>query len=46
MDVELSEQDIRARLARWKPPEPRYATGVMAKYAKLVSSAARGAVCA
>jgi len=46
IDVELSEQDIRARLARWKPPEPRYATGVMAKYARLVSSAARGAVCA
>ena len=46
VDVELSEQDIRARLARWKPPEPRYATGVMAKYARIVSSAARGAVCA
>jgi len=46
VDVELSEQDIRARLARWRPPEPRYATGVMAKYAKLVSSASRGAVCA
>jgi dihydroxy-acid dehydratase len=46
IDVELSEQDIRGRLARWKPPEPAYATGVMAKYAKLVSSAARGAVCA
>jgi len=46
IDVELSEQDIRARLARWKPPEPRYTTGVMAKYARLVSSAARGAVCA
>jgi len=33
-----------ARLRRWSPPPPRYKTGVMAKYAKLVSSAAEGAV--
>jgi dihydroxy-acid dehydratase len=46
IDVELSEQELQARLARWKPPKPRYATGVMAKYAKLVSSAAQGAICA
>ena len=46
IDVELTEQELQARLARWEPPKPRYATGVMAKYAKLVSSAAQGAVCA
>lgn len=46
IDVELSQMDIQARLAGWEPPEPRYKSGVMAKYAKLVSSAARGAVCA
>src|SRR3990172_9172828 len=46
IDVDLSEQELEARLARWQPPKPRYATGVMAKYAKLVSSAAQGAVCA
>jgi dihydroxy-acid dehydratase len=46
LDVELSEQELRARLARWEPPAPRYTSGVMAKYAKLVSSAALGAVCA
>jgi len=46
IDVELSQVDIQARLAGWEPPEPRYKSGVMAKYAKLVSSAARGAVCA
>lgn len=45
LDVELSEKDIEARLAQWRPPEPRYTRGVMAKYAKLVSSAAQGAVC-
>jgi dihydroxy-acid dehydratase len=44
LDVELSDQDIQARLAKWTPPAPRYTTGVMAKYAKLVSSASRGAV--
>ena len=46
IDVDLSGQELEARLARWQPPKPRYATGVMAKYAKLVSSAAQGAVCA
>ena len=44
LDVELSDNDIRERLASWRPPAPRYTTGVMAKYARLVSSAAAGAV--
>ncbi len=44
LDVELSEQEIRSRLDNWTPPAPRYSTGVMAKYAKLVSSASKGAV--
>lgn len=44
LDVELPDQDIQSRLATWTPPAPRYTTGVMAKYAKLVSSASRGAV--
>ncbi|MCA9475773.1 MAG: dihydroxy-acid dehydratase, partial [Nitrospira sp.] len=44
LDVELSDQDIQARLAVWKAPAPRYTTGVMAKYAKLVSSASKGAI--
>ena len=44
LDVELGELEIAARLASWVPPEPRYATGVMAKYARLVSTAAEGAV--
>jgi dihydroxy-acid dehydratase len=44
LDVELSDQDIQARLAKWTSPAPRYTTGVMAKYAKLVSSASLGAV--
>jgi dihydroxy-acid dehydratase len=44
LDVELSEDAIRGRLARWQPPEPNYKSGVFAKYASLVSSASEGAV--
>ena len=44
LDVELSEEEMDKRLREWKAPEPRYASGVMAKYAKLVSSASEGAV--
>jgi dihydroxy-acid dehydratase len=42
--VELSDGEIRKRLSSWQQPEPRYRTGVMAKYARQVSSAALGAV--
>lgn len=38
------QADITKRRAGWKPPAPRYSTGVMAKYAKLVSSASEGAI--
>ncbi len=44
LEVELSDAALKQRLAEWKPREPRYATGVFAKYAALVSSAAEGAV--
>ena len=44
LHVELSDEEIRKRLATWQPPEARYRTGVMAKYARQVSSAALGAV--
>jgi dihydroxy-acid dehydratase len=44
IDVELSDDEIRARLKAWTPPEPRYASGVMAKYARLVASASEGAI--
>jgi dihydroxy-acid dehydratase len=44
LDVDISEQELKARLSQWTPPAPRYKTGVMAKYAKLVSSASEGAV--
>jgi dihydroxy-acid dehydratase len=44
LDVELSQEELNARLRQWKAPKPRYESGVMAKYAKLVSSASEGAV--
>ena len=44
LSVELSEDELAARLARWSPPRPRYEDGVFAKYAALVSSASEGAV--
>jgi dihydroxy-acid dehydratase len=44
LDVELSAGEIQARLKGWTPPPPRYTSGVMAKYARLVSSASEGAV--
>jgi len=44
LDVELSDKEIKARLAEWTPPSPRYTSGVFHKYAALVSSASEGAV--
>jgi dihydroxy-acid dehydratase len=44
LSIELSDAEIKERLAKWKAPEPNYKTGVFAKYAKLVSSASLGAI--
>jgi dihydroxy-acid dehydratase len=44
LDLEIPEQELKARLREWIAPPPRYTAGVMAKYAKLVSSASEGAV--
>ena len=44
LDVDLSSEEIEGRLAEWTEPVPPYSTGVMAKYAALVSSASKGAV--
>jgi dihydroxy-acid dehydratase len=42
--IELSDEEIEARLSNWKPPKPRYTSGVFAKYAALVGSASEGAI--
>ncbi len=44
LDVELSDKEIKARLAEWRPPAPHYTSGVFHKYAALVSSASEGAI--
>jgi len=44
LDVELTEAELAARLVEWSPPQPRVTHGVLAKYARSVASASRGAV--
>ncbi|HEY8497419.1 MAG TPA: dihydroxy-acid dehydratase [Limnochordales bacterium] len=44
LSVALSDEELARRAAQWQAPPPRYTRGVLAKYAKLVSSAAQGAV--
>src|SRR5437763_1971866 len=44
LNVELAADVVTERLAEWRAPQPRYPTGVLAKYARLVSSASLGAV--
>ena len=45
LDILVEEAEFDARKAGFAPPPPRYTTGVLAKYRKLVGSAAGGAVC-
>jgi dihydroxy-acid dehydratase len=44
LDLEISEEEFAKRREGWTPRPPRYQTGALAKYARLVSSASRGAV--
>ena len=44
LNLDVAESAIKERLAVWHAPQPRYPTGVMAKYARMVSSASLGAV--
>jgi dihydroxy-acid dehydratase len=44
LDVDVPDGELKQRLEAWQAPTPRYASGVMAKYARMVSSAATGAV--
>jgi dihydroxy-acid dehydratase len=44
LDVDLSPEEIDRRLTEWEPPPPAYTKGVMAKYARSVSSASEGAI--
>lgn len=44
LDVDLPPEELAARRARWRAPLPKSRTGVLAKYARLVSSSSTGAV--
>jgi len=44
LDLDVAPHELAARRAQWKPPDPRYRSGVLAKYVKLVSSSSTGAV--
>jgi dihydroxy-acid dehydratase len=44
LQLDISDEELERRRAKWQPPSPRYTTGVLAKYAKLVSSSSVGAV--
>ena len=45
LELEVDPAELDRRRQAWKPPEPRYARGALAKYAALVGGADRGAVC-
>jgi dihydroxy-acid dehydratase len=42
--LDVPEEELAARRAKWQPPKPRYTRGVLAKYARTVGSASEGAV--
>ncbi|MEB3882452.1 dihydroxy-acid dehydratase [Lyngbya sp. CCY1209] len=44
LQINISDEELAARRQQWQPPQPRYTKGVLAKYAKLVSTSSRGAV--
>jgi dihydroxy-acid dehydratase len=44
LHLHVSDEELASRRANWQPLKPRYTTGVLAKYAKLVSSSSVGAV--
>jgi dihydroxy-acid dehydratase len=44
IQLNIADEEIAKRRAAWKPPAPKYTRGVLAKYAKLVSTASKGAV--
>ena len=44
MTLNISDQEMAKRKQQWQPPTPKYTRGLLAKYAKTVSSASTGAV--
>jgi dihydroxy-acid dehydratase len=44
LQINIADEELATRRANWQAPQPRYQTGILAKYAKLVSSSSLGAV--
>jgi dihydroxy-acid dehydratase len=44
LQLDVREAELAERRRKWAPPKPRYSSGVLAKYARLVSSSSLGAV--
>jgi dihydroxy-acid dehydratase len=44
IDLDVAPDELARRRTEWKLPEPRYTTGVLAKYARLAQGAERGAI--
>jgi dihydroxy-acid dehydratase len=44
IDLMLSDKEIKMRLSKWRPPEPKIKKGYLSRYAKMVSSAGKGAI--
>ncbi|HHP50819.1 MAG TPA: dihydroxy-acid dehydratase, partial [Moorella mulderi] len=44
LELLVSEEELKGRRARWQAPPPKVSTGYLARYAKMVGSAAQGAV--
>jgi dihydroxy-acid dehydratase len=44
LTLKLSRTEIKKRLAKWKPREPKIKSGWLARYAKMVTSASTGAI--
>ena len=45
LNVDLSEEELAARKAKWQPRAPRVTSGYLARYAQMVTDGAHGAVC-
>ena len=44
MDVKISDEELQSRMSRWNTPEPKIKKGYLARYARMVSSADKGAI--
>jgi dihydroxy-acid dehydratase len=44
LDLNIPSEELERRRKAWTPPKPRYTRGVLAKYAKVVSSSSLGAI--